>query len=95
MYGHSGSQYRADRDAMFTDEIVTHFNKPETVCNILAGDFNCVVDAKDCKGKMYNFSSGLKTTVDSLELQDVTLALKNPKREFTFFRGDSASTRHG
>lgn len=91
VYGHSGAQYRADRDAMFTDSIVAHFNKPGTVCNFLAGDFNCVLDEKDCKGKMYNFSSGLKTVVEALELQDAAVVSKNSKREFTFFRGDSAS----
>lgn len=75
VYGHSGAHYKTERDVLFSDTIAVHFNKPGIKVNILAGDFNCVLDAKDCKGKMYNFSSGLKSAVDLLELQDVAVVL--------------------
>lgn len=91
VYGHSGSEYRAERDELFTDTIAVHFNKTKAHSNLLAGDFNCVLDAKDCKGKMYNFSNGLKSAVELLDLRDVAITLKSAKREYTFYRGDSAS----
>lgn len=91
VYGHSGAQYKVERDVLFSDTIAVHFNKVGTVANFLGGDFNCVLEDKDCKGKMYNFSSGLKSAVELLELQDVALVLNRAKRDFTFFRGESAS----
>lgn len=91
VYGHSGAHYKIERDLLFSDTIAVHFNKPGIKGHVLAGDFNCVLDENDCKGKMYNFSSGLKSAVELLELQDVAMVLKSAKRDFTFFRGDSAS----
>lgn len=88
IYAQSGSQYKKERNEFFTEQVALHLNK--NVKNLaIGGDFNCVLDEKDCKGAN-NFCPGLQQLVDKLKLNDVSKKFtKNPA--FTFFRGNSAS----
>lgn len=60
IYGHSGSQYRAERDDLFRNRIAVHFNKTTAKNHVLGGDFNCVVDERDTKNRAYNICHGLR-----------------------------------
>lgn len=85
VYGHSGSQHSAERDDLFQNTIAPHLNKGQQI--LIGGDFNCILDAVDCRGKYKPFSKGLRNLINLFQLED--LGLKN--RDYTFLRLNSAS----
>ena len=45
VYTHSGSQYKRERDLLFTNEILVHL--AEFRENVILGDFNCILERND------------------------------------------------
>lgn len=92
IYGHSGSQFRVERDDLFKNKLAIHLNKPSVKGHVIGGDFNCVVDSEDVKGRAYNVCSGLKSLITLFNLKDLDKQLNSySPRKFTFVRNDSAS----
>lgn len=92
VYGHSGSQYRAERDDLFRNKLAIHLNRPYVKEHVIGGDFNYVVDSEDVKGRAYNMCGGLKSLIALFSLKDVDRQLNRcSPRKFTFVRSDSAS----
>lgn len=92
IYGHSGSQYRSERDDLFRNKLAIHLNRPSVKGHVIGGDFNCVIDSDDVKGRAYKMCAGLKSLVTLFNFKDVDRQLNNRSpRTFTFVRGDSAS----
>lgn len=87
VYGHSGSQAKAEREDLYEDRIIAHMDKPKTRHVLLGGDHNCILEADDCKSKNKPLSQALQALVSGYQLRDVGL----PGRRFTFHRGESAS----
>ena len=88
VYGHSGSQYRHQRDILFSTEIIPHISNAHS--NVILGDFNCILFNDDSNGVVKNICHGLKDLTSSLNLTDIGRSI-NGKPIYTFFRGDSAS----
>lgn len=92
VYGHSGSQYRTDRDDLFRNKIAVHLNKATAKNHVLGGDFNCIVDGKDTKNRANNVCHGLRSLVGLFNLRDLELECNgSSNRKFTFVRNESAS----
>jgi exonuclease III len=90
IYAKSGSQYKRTRDDFFQNKLAVHLNKNRVTENVLAGDFNCILDPADTRGSTKNFCFGLRQLVNSFQFKDTLLHLGRA-REYTFFRGSSAS----
>lgn len=88
VYAHSGSKYRKERDALFSEEIVPHLSTD--LPNIILGDFNCIILKGDSNGIVKNISQGLKTLISELDLIDIGKVTMK-KTVYTFYRGDSMS----
>jgi exonuclease III len=90
IYAKSGSQHKKARNDFFMDEISVHLNKRGATNTLIAGDFNCIMDAADTRGTSKNYCFGLRQLTGSFELKDALFHL-NTQRCFTFFRGSTAS----
>lgn len=88
VYAHSGSNFRKERDKLFTEEILIHLAHGKE--NVLVGDFNCVLEASDTNGSN-NICQGLRQLTSSLDLKDVERCVLKNRVNFTFFRGSSKS----
>lgn len=85
IYGHSGSQYNAERDDLFQNMISPHLCKGNLL--VLGGDFNCILDGPDMKSNNKVYCKGLRNLVSLFKLVD----LGSASRQFTFLRHNSAS----
>jgi exonuclease III len=90
IYAKSGSQYKRTRDDFFLNKLTVHLNKNRIIDTVLAGDFNCILDPADMRGTTKNFCFGLRQVINAFRFKDVLLHSGN-EREFTFYRGSSAS----
>lgn len=90
VYGHAGSQYKAERDVLFEQNVTVHMCK-RTADAIVGGDFNCILETDDCRSNNKNLSRGLLSFVNMFGLKDVECKLKGKNKQFTFYRNDSAS----
>ncbi len=91
VYPVSGSQYKRERNIMFLNEITVHINRQNANELFIGGDFNCILDPRDTRGESKNICYGLKQLTASLYMKDTHLHLNPNNRQFTFFRGVSAS----
>lgn len=89
VYAHSGSNYRRERNDLFTNLISVHLSKQEASYSVIGGDFNCTLEEGDRNAMSSGICAGLKNLVDLFRLKDV--AKEKKKAEYTFFRGESAS----
>lgn len=89
VYAFSGTNKKKERDIMFQTDLAVHLGKYSAMSTVLGGDFNCILEPGDTKNSCKNYSTSLKSVIDSLKLKDILLQKKT--NEFTFLRGDSAS----
>lgn len=88
IYGPSGTQNRTEREQFFQSGITEHLQSSGGL--IIAGDFNCTLNAKDQLGRE-NASKVLATLVRQLQLVDAWEHKYGTWVQFTFHRGASAS----
>ncbi|XP_062710647.1 uncharacterized protein LOC134288787 [Aedes albopictus] len=89
VYGHSGSNYRRERNDLYTNVIAVHLSKQEAAVSVIGGDFNCTLEDSDSRGPSKNSCAGLKNLVELFKFKDVAKVMA--KSDFTFFRGESAA----
>lgn len=68
VYAHSGSNYRRERNDLFTNLMSVHLGKPDALCSVIGGDFNCTLENSDSRGASNSSCAGLKNLVDLFEL---------------------------
>jgi exonuclease III len=82
IYGPSGSQHRAYREAFYNTTLAYHLRNA-TDFLIVGGDFNAVVNSKDSLGNS-NHSHTLKSALTNLQLVDTWEILNGNRVEYTY-----------
>lgn len=88
VYAHSGSQYKNQRDVLFSHDIIPHLSS--IYPNVILGDFNCILLNQDSNGSVKNKCKGLGDLTSNLNLFDIGRSV-NGKTIYTFYRGESMS----
>ena len=95
VYAPSGSQNRRIRALFFTQDVFTHLLQHQArLLPVLAGDWNCLVAAKDTTAHFNEkYSKDLDNLVKHFNYSDA-YRIQNPnKNEFTFHRASCAPSR--
>lgn len=90
LYAPSGSQHRRDRKQFYANDIRYYLKNPRLPV-IIGGDFNCVLNVDDQNSTPINFSPELQSLCKDFNLVDVWKHMNGNKKEFTYFRNNTAS----
>ena len=95
VYAPSGSENKHARALLFTRDMVPHLLQPQNrVLPVLAGDWNCLLQAQDTTANFpAKFSKDLDQLVKSFKYEDAFRVLHPHTKEFTFHRASCAPSR--
>ena len=95
IYAPSGSANKHARGLLFTRDMVPHLLQPQNrMLPVLAGDWNCLLEAKDTTANFHaKFSKDLEQLVKTFKYFDAFRVLHPHTQEYTFHRASCAPSR--
>lgn len=86
VYAHSGSKLKAQREKLFSDELIYYMQN--NIDNLLLlGDFNCILSEKDSSSHVpYLYSSSLHKICKDLKLCDAHNILNKGLPQYTYIK---------